>query len=264
MNLVELNNVTLKAGKTALLRDINLKIPGGEFTGILGPNGAGKSSLLNLINGTLRPDSGELRLFDQPVKSYSEGFMSRLRKKIAFVPQKCDFNRLFPLTAAETVAIARTGNKRFFESSGENDRQIVEQSLEKLRITHLADRTFRSLSGGERQKVQLARALAQEPELLLLDEPTTGLDMEWQERLVSLIDQLFRRSGITVLMTTHITGHLPSCCKRVIMLKQGQIIDDAPTEEALSSEKLEKLYGCRVEVVDYEGRKFCFGAGIKD
>jgi iron complex transport system ATP-binding protein len=137
----------------------------------------------------------------------------------------------------------------------------IDEALEQMDIAHLGRRAYRNLSGGEQQKVQLARALVQKPELLLLDEPTTGLDLDWQERLVELVGGLSQTRGLTVVMTTHALSHLPACCQRAILLRAGRVLFDGPAHEALTAGRLGELYGCPVEVIERHGRYHCLSAG---
>ncbi len=260
-DVLNFSNVSFQAGGKTLLDNINLSVSQGEFLGVLGPNGAGKTTLLSLINAMQKPTDGRASIFGTDLMSLRQLEILELRRRIAVVLQSAEFNPVVPLTALEVVEIARSGQRGLLKPLSASDHEIAHSALEQLGIASLAKRTYRSLSGGERQKVQLARALAQKPDLLLLDEPTTGLDMDWQERLIALIEKLFLEMRITIVMTTHITGHLPACCGRVILLRAGRILFDAETADALTSERLGELYSCNVEVVFRSGRLHCFGAG---
>jgi iron complex transport system ATP-binding protein len=261
MKPVDLQNVSCQIGKKRILENISICLEGGDFLGVIGPNGAGKSTLLKLMNATLKPFKGKMTLLGRDPDKLSLMEMLRLRRKIATVPQIVDFNPSIPLTIREVVEMARIGRNGPGKPLSTEDISRVNESMELLGIHNLKNRTYRSLSGGERQKVQLARVLAQEPDILLLDEPTSSLDMDWQERLVTLIQEIYTRNKFTIVMTTHVTGHLPSCCRRIILLKQGRILFDGSAGDALTKENLEKLYHCRVDVLDRSGRKHCFGVG---
>ncbi|MBN1901652.1 ABC transporter ATP-binding protein [Candidatus Sumerlaeota bacterium] len=264
MKPFELHNVTCQIGKKPLLEGISLSVEKSDFLGVIGPNGAGKSTLLRLLNATMKPSGGKLSLLGKDLVSASQRDILRLRRKIATVPQIMDFNLSIPLTAREVVEIARIGRNGPGRSLSPIDTAKMEESMELMGISSLANRTFRSLSGGEKQKVQMARVLAQEPDILLLDEPTSSLDMDWQERLVRLIEDIHLKNKFTVVMTTHITGHLPSRCERIVLLKQGRILFDGRFGEALTKENLEKLYDCRVDILSHSGRIHCFGIGAKE
>jgi ABC-type cobalamin/Fe3+-siderophores transport system ATPase subunit len=261
-----LDGISCHAGRKTILDGISLTINRGEFVGILGPNGAGKSTLMAVMGGRLRPDAGSVRIEDADVWAMGERGRAALRMRIGTVLQLSEYNPMIPMTAREVVAMGRVGQGSLLHRFANNDRSLVEDALVRLGIEKLAGRTYRSLSGGEQQKVQIARALAQRPDLLMLDEPTNGLDMDWQERMVTLIGRLsapatLGHSGLPVIMTTHLTGHLPPDCRRVLLIKQGRLIFDGPTQEALTEKRLGKLYGCRVGVTECGGRRHCHSVG---
>lgn len=256
--IMDFKGVSYRVGDKPLLQDITFPLGRGEFVGILGPNGAGKTTLLGLMNALLKPSGGELALFGKSAQTLSRHDILDIRKKVAILLQSPDYNVAIPLTVRELVEIGRTGIRGLFRPLSPVDKDIVDSVLLQLGLKSLAHRTYRTLSGGERQKTQLARALAQEPHLLLLDEPFTGLDMDWQERLAGIIQDIFQKFQIAIVMTTHITGHLPPSCQRAILLSEGRILFDGKTEEALTAEKLEELYHCPVDVIHRSGRIHCF------
>jgi iron complex transport system ATP-binding protein len=261
MKPFDLKNISYQIAGSRLLDDISISSDKSEFLGVIGPNGAGKSTLLRLLNVTIKPTKGKWEILGRDPRNLSLKDMYRLRRKIATVPQIVEFNSSIPLTVREVVEMARIGRNPPGKTLSAEDISKLDESMDSLGLHNLRNRTYRSLSGGERQKVQLARVLAQEPEILLLDEPTSSLDMEWQERLVNLIQEIYYRHRFMIIMTTHLTGHLPSCCERIILLKQGRILFDGSAVQALTREKLEELYHCRVDIFDYSGRKHCFGIG---
>jgi len=263
MGALEFHNLSYAIGDKILLENINLNITEGQFIGILGPNGAGKSTLLRMMNATIKPTKGEVRVLGKNSKELSPPEIRALHKQVAIVPQFMDYNPSIPLTASEVVGIARIAHRRLFHSLNPTDREIIDSSLSLLGISSLKNRTFRSLSGGEQQKVNLARALAQKPKILLLDEPTTGLDMDWQERLVQIIQDIFSKIKITIIMTTHITSHLPPCCDRAALLYQGRILFEGETKQALDKHNLERLYQCHLNVITHSGRQYCIGTGTR-
>jgi ABC-type cobalamin/Fe3+-siderophores transport system ATPase subunit len=228
---------------------------------VLGPNGAGKSTLLALIDATLRPVEGETRILGVNPWAVSESRRAQLRARIGVVPQHADFNSMIPLTVGEVAAIGRLRGRAFSSRLTREDRRIVEESLDVLGIADLSPRAYRTLSGGERQKTQIARALAQQPELLLLDEPASALDFYWQEQMTALIGRLSETLRLPIVMTTHILSHLPPCCQRAALMHDGVILFDGPVEDALSEERLAETYGCPVEIVERDGRRHCLGAG---
>jgi iron complex transport system ATP-binding protein len=249
----------LAVGRTVLLHPLDLRLVPGEFVGILGPNGAGKSSLLALLNATLRPTSGHVRLLGEDPWAQSERARARLRRRVATVLQRSDYHPLVPLQARDVVAFSFLGERGWTMRFSAADLAPCEHALALLGIAHLARRPYRHLSGGEQQKVQLARALVQQPELLLLDEPTTGLDLDWQERLIELIGDLTATRPLSVVMTTHALHHLPACCTRVLLLRADRVLFDGPPSQALTAERLGALYGCAVTVFTHAGRYYCLG-----
>ena len=259
--IVLCSNISYGIKNIDILNNISFEINKGEFIGIIGPNGAGKSTLLGLLNATNQPTSGKIFIQGIDIRTLSKSNITRFRTNIGTVLQLNDFSNMIPITVRDVVAIGRTGEKGFLRSFKSEDYKIIDESLSMMGMSDYAGRTYRSLSGGEKQKVQIARALAQEPDILLLDEPTSGLDMEWQERLVELIGSLYKRTKITVVMSTHLTGHLPSCCQRVILLRDGMIRYDGPIDEGLTSERLGDLYDCSVEVVLRDNRRHCYSIG---
>ena len=160
MNVIEISDVSFRVGSKILLENIDLTVRKGEFLGLLGPNGAGKSTLLNLMNSSLHPGTGELRIFGETPSSPGGAGIWEICRRIAFVPQSLDFNPAVPLTAREVVEMARSGRRGPLHALTPEDHDIARSSMERLGVLNLAKRTYRSLSGGERQKVQLARALA--------------------------------------------------------------------------------------------------------
>jgi len=257
--LIELDAVGLSVGRTAILAPLSLRITSGEFVGILGPNGAGKSSLLALMNATVRPTFGRVRLLSEDPWTLSERSRATLRSRVATVLQRIEYNPLVPLSARDVVAIGLLGVHGLAGRFTAEEHVRIDSALAQLGVAELARRAYRNLSGGEQQKVQLARALVQRPEMLLLDEPTTGLDLDWQERLVELISDLSLTHDLTIVMTTHALHHLPACCQRIILLRAGRVLFDGPASQALTADWLGKLYGCPVEIIERAGRRYCLG-----
>lgn len=256
-----LDSVSLHVGRARILDRISLCLARGEFVCVLGPNGAGKSTLLSMLNATTRPTAGEIALLGMPVWKYPERTRAHLRTRIGLVLQRNEYNPQIPLTAAEVVAIGRTGLRGMLRTTTDEDRRETECAIARLGLESLASREYRSLSGGEQQKTQIARALAQHPEMLLLDEPAAGLDLDWQERLTELVGSLFSATRMPVVMTTHHTHHVPTSCTRVVLLARGTVAMDAPPADALCAPVLSDLYCCRVEVIRRHGRYYCHAAG---
>ncbi len=256
----ELTGVSFRAGGREIVANASLALRPGEFLAILGPNGAGKSTLLGLMNATLRPAAGAVRLFGRDPWAAGEAARSRLRARVGVIPQRAEFNPRIPLTAREVVAIGRLRGRAFAGRLSREDEIRIEEAMERLGVAPLARRLYRSLSGGEQQKTQIARALAQEPDLLLLDEPASGLDLPWQERLTDLIGELAATLRAPIVMTTHGLHHLPAGCGRAALMRGGRILFDGPAREALSAARLAGLYDYPVEVLERGGRRWLVGA----
>lgn len=215
--------------KNLVLENINLEIAEGEFIGIVGPNGGGKTTLLKLILGLLKPTNGEITVFGKEPKLAS--------KQIGYVPQFSAFNRDFPISVKDVVEMGLGGG----------DSRIA-QILEKLEIVHLKNKSISSLSGGELQRVIIARALACEPKLLLLDEPTSNIDIHAEENIFDLLKNI----NITIVIVSHDIGFVSRYIKRVICVSKTLVCH--PTA-ALTPDIIQKLYGIAVRAVRHEERE---------
>jgi ABC-type cobalamin/Fe3+-siderophores transport system ATPase subunit len=242
-NAVTATGISVRCAAGDILRQVSFSIQQGEFVAILGPNGAGKTTLLRTLSLALPPHSGSLFLLGVDVNRLSARQRMALRTAVGFVPQRSFFNPLIPLTAYDVIASGTLGRRRVVGWLFDEQRERIAAVASQLDVTHLLSRPYRVLSGGEQQKVQIARALVQQPRLLLLDEPTSGLDLTWQRRLGELIEMLNVRHGITIVMTTHHPHHLPEVCKRVLLLREGQIVFDGNPEEGEFAQQSRELFG---------------------
>ena len=233
------NNVSTTKGNQYALENITFQAQRGERIAIVGPNGAGKSTLFKLIVGTLKPSQGQVNIFGHGPNGHI---------CIAYVPQRSQIDWSFPVTVEDTVMMGRVGQIGFFRWPVRHDRQVVKASLERVDAAHLAKKQIGELSGGQQQRVFIARALAQEAELLLLDEPLTGLDLPSQEAIFSVLDSL-HPDGVTVLVATHDLNMAAARFDRIMLLNR-QIISFAPPEAALTSANLLQAYGGHVHVLD--------------
>lgn len=198
MPILELERISFKYGEQWVLQDVTLTVARGEFFGILGPNGSGKSTLLNLIDGIRSPCEGEIRL-----KGIAPGKMRRkdVARPVAVVPQEASW--VFPLTVEEVVLTGRTPHLGRLAFESERDIAVARSAMDATYLLPFASRLMETLSGGERQRVLIAKALAQEPEVILLDEPTSSFDIAHQIRTLDLIRSLSRSAGLTVVSVTH-------------------------------------------------------------
>ena len=247
MNAVEVRNLALHYGKIQVLRGVSLSVSQGEFVVIIGPNGTGKTSLLKAMAGLVRI-SGEIEIMGSPLGDYSR---RQLAESVAVVPQQVPIE--FPFTVAETVLMGRSPHLGILEVEGERDREIAQQAMEFTEVAHLAGRRLDELSGGERQRVIIARAICQEPQLILLDEPTASLDPAHQVRIMDLMERLRSEEGVTIVMVSHDLNLAAMYGDRLLLLENGSIISSGPPRKVLTTDQLEKSYGCRM-VVEEGGR----------
>ncbi|MEO0021780.1 MAG: ABC transporter ATP-binding protein [candidate division WOR-3 bacterium] len=236
---IEISNVTVSYFEHIALRSISLQINPGEFVGILGPNGAGKTTLLTVINGLGRIHSGTVRLFGELVTSRT---IRHWRSQIGYVPQNLVLDPRLPFDCQEAILLGLYGRLGLFRNPAPADRQRAAELMHYFRIVHLSHRPVGQISGGEQQKVALARALLQEPKILLLDEPTTSLDRRSVQELLELIAEIYVRFRLTVVMVTHLPEHLPSVCSQVVLMKAGRIVWQGERTDGLAPDRLERFF----------------------
>lgn len=232
-----------------ILDDLSFSIQAGEALGVVGPNGSGKTSLLKILARLMNPLQGRVDLFGQPLASMAQ---LEVACSVGVVPQ--DSQQLFPFTVAETVLMGRFPHRPrsrwaggFGWESGD-DIAIAEQSMMTMDIIHLAHRPVTDLSGGERQRTMIARALAQTPKVLLLDEPTAFLDLQHQVEIGSILHQLKNARGLTVVLVSHDLNLVSQYCDRILLLNHGRVVRLGRPEEVIEPEALESVYRCRVLV----------------
>lgn len=247
------NLCCLHRGKTLLTID-QFDVRRGEVLAILGPNGAGKSTLFKILCGMRSARADTLEILDTPIQNLSRWSKDRLRVRIGYIPQELAGKCEMPLTVREIVAIGQTGRKGLFRRLGRDDRKKVDHWLDFLKISHLADRPYGELSGGEMRRVLLAKAMVQQPELLLLDEPASHMDLQTREQLVELLDELYRQTGLTILLVSHEVEIIPACCRRIVLLHQGSIIADGPSQIVLTAERVNTFYGNNVTLLARHNR----------
>ena len=247
--MIELRDVTVRFGAVDAVRDVSLTVESGEWIALIGPNGAGKTSMLRAMC-RLVAFRGKIELDGQSVRRLSR---RELAQVIAFVPQ----TPVTPheLTVAEYVLLGRTPYLAYLGDESRTDRLAAQRALDRLELLSFADRPLGSLSGGELQRAVLARALAQEAPILMLDEPTTALDLGRQQQALELIDSL-RGDGLTVVSTLHDLTLAGQYADRLVLLDRGAVVAQGVPEDVLSVENLESYYEASVRVVREEGRVF--------
>jgi iron complex transport system ATP-binding protein len=221
--------------ETPILDSVSCEVPSASFVALVGPNGAGKTTLLRTVNGVLTPDSGTVSVDGKNVQSLSNRDVARL---VATVPQKTSIS--FDFSVRDIVAMGRTPHRSRFHHT--DDSEIIEQALERVQIDHLAERSVGSVSGGERQRVLLARALAQDAPAMVLDEPTASLDINHQVRTLELVRDLVDE-GATALAAIHDLDLAARFCDAIVVLADGRVLADGPPTSVLTESVVKQAFG---------------------
>jgi iron complex transport system ATP-binding protein len=247
---ISLTNLSFGYGPVApaVLQDVSLDIPAGAVTAILGPNGSGKTTLLHLVLGLMAPLAGQIRIEGQAQDTYSRRELSR---RIGLVPQSETLT--FHLSVLEYVLLGRAPYLGLLEQPGQEDQRMAFEALAATGLDELWQRSMLSLSGGERQLATIARALAQETHILLLDEPTVHLDIANARRIARVIRRL-RERGHTVLFTTHAPNAAATLADHVVLLRKGRVLAAGPASTVLTAEHLSATYETAIEVIEAHGR----------
>jgi len=248
---VEIRNLSFSYGDKKVLRGISLNVARGEMVGIIGPNGSGKTTLLKILSMILTGQEGEVLLNGREIQHYGRKGLSRL---IAVVPQESQVS--FPYTVGEIVLMGRASLHGPFALDGKRDLEVAGESMRLTETLSFADRYLHELSGGEKQRVIIARALAQEPEALLLDEPSTFLDIRHQLQIHELVWRLNHQRGFTVLSSLHDLNLAALFFPRLVILRDGEIYRDGSPKDVLTEEIIQEVYGVKVRVhKDASGEK---------
>lgn len=242
------SGATFRIGSSVLVESVDLDVTPGEVVAVVGPNGAGKSTLLSLLAGDLIPSSGSIHIADRPISGYSLEELARIR---AFLGQHPATD--VPFTVREMVALGRHPHRTDPENTPEVDRRAVERALETTDIRHIAERPFTSLSGGEEQRVQIARVLAQDTPIVLLDEPTSALDIRHQELVMAAL--LSRAaSGGAVVAALHDLNLAAHTADRIVVMSRGEAVAVGSPADVLDAELLSEVYDHPVRVIDHPFR----------
>lgn len=251
MEVVRISGLEFSYGGAFLVSADSLCVESGEVLTLLGPNGSGKTTLLKCINALLKPTSGSISVCGREILDYPRSALSRA---IGYVPQS--HTPSFPFSVLDVVLMGRVSYLSIFQQPSKADYKKAEEALSIVGISAMRDRAYTNISGGERQLVLIARAIAQEPKLLLLDEPTAHLDFKNQVTTLETVRRLSRERGIGVVMSLHDPNHALIYSDRIALMKGGRILHNGPPRDVIKGEVIEEVYGIPVEIIDYNGRRF--------
>lgn len=243
--LLKAENLEFSYNSSFHMEQVSLGLSKGDFLGIIGPNGSGKSTLLKLLAGYLRPDSGRVLLEEKDIATLSR---KQVARKIAVVSQGA--RNEFEYTVEDIVRLGRLPYLSHWQSEAPGDAEIVKEAMDITGVTQFRRRLFTRLSGGEAQRVLVAQALAQQPRILLLDEPTTYLDMAHQQELFGVLTGL-NQQGVTILAVLHDLNMAALYCNSLTALRDGRVFAAGSVEEVITAETISRLYGCKVEVTNH-------------
>ena len=239
-------NITISFGINKAVDNFSVDLNQGDFLALLGANGSGKTTILRSIIGFIKPTEGIITLFGTPAttRTYRE-----MRKRIGYVPQTAHVDFRMPISVEEVVSIGRYGKLGMGKRLSPNDKDLIQKSMKEVGILHLSQRPIGHLSGGERQKVQIARVLCQNPDLLLLDEPTANLDLGAQSELIDLLEKIYEQKRISILIVMHDLQNLPRKCNRSIIISEGNKVFDGKLKDIFNIKNLSYIYGPNTDLV---------------
>ena len=241
--IFEVKNLNFTVRGQSILSNISLEIFGGEYVAIIGPNGGGKTTLIRMLLGLDTPTTGLIKLFGKKISNFKEW------NKIGYVPQRASLvDANFPATVLDIVKMGRVSKRSLFSRESQEDKDAVNDAMLKMDVLDLKDKMVGTLSGGQRQRVMIARALASNPEILILDEPNTGVDMRSQQSFYRLLSRLNKEENITIVFITHDIGVIADDIGRLFTINQKAIICNDP-KKAMSCEDMSKLYGIEAHLI---------------
>ena len=241
--IFDVKNLNFNIRGQDILSNISLEIYNGEYIAIIGPNGGGKTTLIRMLLGLEQLTSGEIKIFGKKLTTFKEW------NKIGYVPQRASLvDANFPATVLDIVKMGRVAKRGIFSRMSKEDNEAVFDAMAKMDIENLKDKMVGTLSGGQRQRVMIARALASSPEILILDEPNTGVDMASQQRFYALLSKLNKEENMTILFITHDIGVIADDIGRLFTVNQNAIICNNP-KEAMSCEEMSELYGIEAHLI---------------
>lgn len=247
-SIIRLDQIHFSYEQKKVLEDVNLNVNQGMFMGLVGPNGGGKSTLIKLILGLEEPEQGSIYLLDKPISKFKDW------NRIGFVSQKANtFNKGFPATVFEVVAMGLTAKIGYFKWMNKQDKEKVHHAIDLVGMADYTKQNIGNLSGGQQQRIFIARALVSEPKLLILDEPTVGIDYKYVERFYELLHKLNREEDITLLLVSHDTGVMTKYVTNVVCLNRTLHFHGRSDEYTnLSADYLSEIYGHPVQVIVHD------------
>jgi len=246
--LMKLENISFSYETSPVIKDLSVEIQGQDFIGLIGPNGSGKSTLLKVMGGILEPDTGSVQFKESPITRINKKLFAQ---SVSWIPQ--DHPMVFPFKVSEIVLMGRHPylSPLSFESS--EDFEICRRAMETTMTSQFGDRYFNEISGGEKQRVMIASALAQNPEMMLLDEPTAALDLKYQVQILKILKDLNTEHKMTLILAMHDLNLASKFCNRLILLDEGKIIRDGSPEQVLEKDILEQVYGVEIDLDSKDG-----------
>ena len=240
---VKINGLSYHYGQIAVLKELSLNILSGNFFTIIGPNGSGKTTLMKILAGILKPLSGQIDISGRNLKQYTP---KNLAKKISYVPQSIEIT--FPFTVLEVVLMGRSPHHGILALENQHDMDLANEAMAFTGVEALAHRKMDELSGGEQQRVIIARAICQEPQIILLDEPTASLDIAHQVKIMDLMEKLKTEKKMTVIMVSHDVNLAAMYADTILLMDKGRVVKIGTAAEVLTFTILEKIYGCKILV----------------
>lgn len=242
----EVKNLHYEIANQVIINSVSFTIKRGEYTAIIGPNGGGKSTLMSLLLGLKKPTSGNISIFGVDLKYFNSW------NQVGFVPQRvAQIDTSFPATVLEVVKMGRVAARGFFQRETKKDLDLVNDAMQKMDVTDIADKLIGDLSGGQRQRVMIARALASQPQVLILDEPNTGVDVASQQKFYKLLKELNDKEKLTILFVTHDIGVIADDITQILCINQG-LLSCSSAHDVLSCDSMSQLYGIDAHIMHHK------------
>ena len=243
MKILELKNISFAYGNKDVLRDISLDINEGDFISIIGPNGSGKSTLIKIMNNIYQPKRGKVILREKAIEQYRT---KDIAKEISLVPQEVDIN--YDFTVEDIVAMGRYPHLKALEAESDKDYKIIEEAMILTNVYDLRDRKVTEISGGEKQRTMIAKAIAQDSNIILLDEPTSSLDMNHQIEIMDFLTKLNKEKKLTVITVLHDINLASRYSNKLILIKDGRVIDRGSPAEVVTEENMRDAYNLEAAI----------------